>query len=212
MPPRSERRSRNLTLMFAVRLALIATGIVEAVTAAWVLGCTSCALPILVGRELSVNAPALPSIVAQLGAVRCALALFILTAGAVTVSTDVLHKFAVCAAVHVCVLQPFVLTSARSSPCLPRERALETSCVCTQACARKTGPACTLGISYARAQRCRVCAHKPSLVCTRATSPRARPGRLPRARTRQLLSAQPRHFLLCTHKTSLACTPGGGHR
>ena len=89
--------------MFAVRLALIATGVVEAVTAAWVLGCTSCALPILVGRELSVNAPALPSIVAQLGAVRCALALFILTAGAVTVSTDVLHKFAVCAAVHVCV-------------------------------------------------------------------------------------------------------------
>ncbi len=120
--------------MFAVRLALIATGVVEAVTAAWVLGCTSCALPILVGRELSVNAPALPSIVAQLGAVRCALALFILTAGAVTVSTDVLHKFAVCAAVHVCVLQPFVLTSARSSPCLPRERTRATNPLAPRPC------------------------------------------------------------------------------
>lgn len=105
--------------MLYARLALVGVGAVEGLSAAYVLTCTSAALPCVFGRTLSVGAsPALLPALAQAGALRLGLAIFIVAAGLVPLGADAAHKFAAAAAAHVCVLQPFVAT-ARSHASQP---------------------------------------------------------------------------------------------
>ena len=109
-----------LRRMLAARASLLAVGACEALWGAYVFFFTQHALATVVGRHLSVGpSGALVPTLAQAAALRLALGVLIV---AVTYDDDcpaaIVTKLAVAAAIHACLLQPFV-AAFRTHPRMP---------------------------------------------------------------------------------------------
>ena len=112
------------------KLTLLGVGGLEALIGVYTVLFPTAALPGAVGRLLSVGAesaaPALRPMVAQVGALRLTLGIFILGYATGPTFGEATHRLEACVVAYACLLQPFVAVF-RSHPRMPIGQALAFS-------------------------------------------------------------------------------------